>query len=153
LVASIYYGRLSHCQPWNHLFPTATNRMLTNATTAAIPTCTNELVAQANEFQNHMQHHERYYLCTNKGAMWGIWFWSGLLFWLHLWLMGLMSSGKDQFLSSQARYQDIGLSADEIEMLPPQGQPPREQSGYQNTNPHQGDSTFFEGDFPAHQRT
>eukprot|EP00542_Grammatophora_oceanica_P006416 CAMPEP_0194053244 /NCGR_PEP_ID=MMETSP0009_2-20130614/48901_1 /TAXON_ID=210454 /ORGANISM="Grammatophora oceanica, Strain CCMP 410" /LENGTH=174 /DNA_ID=CAMNT_0038701221 /DNA_START=257 /DNA_END=781 /DNA_ORIENTATION=+ len=58
------------------------------------------------------------YLCEHKGNMLGIWFWSGLIFWLDLGVAVLVGIGRDEFTqhySYSHSYETIGITLDEMD--------------------------------------
>jgi hypothetical protein len=55
------------------------------------------------------------YVCAErKSSMAGIWFWSGLVFWLNFCSSLLLAIGRDE-LTQQNHYENIGLSMDDYE--------------------------------------
>ena len=56
------------------------------------------------------------YLCEHKGIMVGIWFWSGLVFWLNTAISVLIAVGRDELIYlGQSDYETIGISMDEFQ--------------------------------------
>jgi hypothetical protein len=56
------------------------------------------------------------YVCEHKSVMLGIWFWSGLVFWLNTGIAILIAVGRDELIYlRQGDYEAIGLSMDEFQ--------------------------------------
>jgi hypothetical protein len=56
------------------------------------------------------------YVCEHKSIMLGIWFWSGLVFWLNTGIAILIAVGRDELIYlRQGDYETIGLSMDDFQ--------------------------------------
>jgi len=83
------------------------------------------------------------YMCEYKGAMLGVWFWGGLLFWMDLTLVVLLARGKDDLAIQENQYEDIGIGMESYNSTssPPEGR----KFGQAGTD--------FDGDFRTHQNS
>lgn len=55
------------------------------------------------------------YECQHQSQMAGIWFWSGIMFWLEVVLATLIVMGKDELLYNSHNYEHIGVALDDME--------------------------------------
>mmetsp|Transcript_22151 Transcript_22151/g.33483 ORF Transcript_22151/g.33483 Transcript_22151/m.33483 type:complete len:249 (+) Transcript_22151:85-831(+) len=74
------------------------------------------------------------YTCNHEGAMTGLWFWSGLVFWFNAFLSVLLVRARDLASFHQQEYENLSLGIDEI---------PSELQHNTVFSPTSGDGTFF----------
>lgn len=56
------------------------------------------------------------YVCEHRSIMLGIWFWSGLVFWINTGIAVLIAVGRDELIYlRQGDYETIGISMDEFQ--------------------------------------
>eukprot|EP00978_Attheya_sp_CCMP212_P017837 scaffold48084_cov61-Attheya_sp.AAC.6 len=99
------------------------------------------------------------YMCEYKGAMLGVWFWGGLLFWMDLLLVVLLARGKDDLAIQENQYEDIGIGMESYNSTssPPEGRTSSPPEG-RTFSPPEGRKfgqagTDFDVDFRSHQNS